>query len=70
MLPVPQIVAYIVQYTGLIPQLLAAGKDIVAFWKEHSDKVDEMIEQNRKPTPDEWAVINAKVDELRAELHS
>jgi len=66
----PQVIAYILQVSGLIPQLLNAGRDIVAFWQEHSAKVDQMVEENRAPTAEEWAAVNATIDELRAELHS
>ena len=66
----PQVVAYLLQLAGALPQLIAAGKDAYAFWKEHSAKVDEMMAQNRPPTAEEWQVMNSAIAELRADLHS
>lgn len=69
-MPAAAIAAYIAQFVGLLPQMIAAGRDIRAFWKEHRSKVDEMIEQERKPTPEEWAALTKIRDEQHAEIQA
>lgn len=66
----PAIVAYLMQISMALPQLMAAGKDVWAFWKKHTDKVEVMVAEDRNPTSEEWSELNATIDELREQLHS
>lgn len=64
------VASYILQFTMMLPQIMAAGRDIVVFFQAHSAKVDKMIAEDRGPTEDEWVELNGTIAGLRAELHA
>ena len=60
---------YAIQVLQAVPSLIAAGHDVASFVNDHTAKLNAMHAENRVPTPEEWAALNAKTDELRAQLH-
>ena len=54
----------------VLPGLIAAGKDVTQLITDTSQRVQEMRDQNRDPTPGEWDDLNAQIDSLRGRLHS
>jgi len=47
-----------------------AGKDLVEFTGTAKEMFDKMRAEGRGPTPEETAMIDAKIAELRSELHA
>lgn len=62
-------VAYAIQLLGVIPQLIAAGKDVAALIKQGQAALSDMQSTGRAPTDAEWDALDATVKALRDELH-
>lgn len=53
-----------------LPALIAAGAEVKDLIEEQTTSLKNMADTGRDPTPEEWAYLNAKIDQLRASLHS
>lgn len=53
-----------------IPQLIAAGANVVQLATDTADAVKRMQAERRDPTADEWAAQAATIATLRARLHA
>lgn len=65
----PTALTYAVQILSILPQLLAAGKDVAALVQSGNAALKQMADEGREPTTQEWDALNAQIDALRAELH-
>lgn len=61
---------YATQLLGMLPSLLAAGKNVVDLVTTGNAALKTMADENRDPTPAEWDALNAKIKALQDELHS
>jgi len=61
---------YATQLLGMLPSLLAAGKNVVDLVEHGNAALKAMTDEKRDPTPAEWDALNTKIRELQAELHS
>lgn len=62
--------AYALQLLAALPQLIQAGADVMAMVTEAKDRLQNMHDEGRDPTPGEWDDLNARIDLLRGELHA
>lgn len=62
-------IAFAIQAFQVLPGLIAAGKDISVIVKESTDALRAMQAENRDPTQQEWDLLNARIAELRTDLH-
>lgn len=53
-----------------VPAIVAAGKDVIAYIKEGMESLRSMQDENRDPTTEEWEALDARISELRKDLHS
>jgi hypothetical protein len=56
------------QALTLLPELIGAGVDVIGLINQTNDSLKAMKEEGRDPSPEEWDVLNTKVEELRAQL--
>lgn len=63
-------IAYALQLLNALPQLIQAGHDVAALIQETRDRLQNMADENRDPTPGEWDELNAQIDLKRGKLHS
>ena len=61
---------YATQILGILPQLIAAGSNVVDLVNHGNSALKAMQAENRDPTPTEWDELNTKIAALQAELHS
>ena len=66
----PTALLYATQILGILPQLLAAGKNVADLVTTGNAALKSMAAENREPTTAEWDALNAQITRLRAELHS
>jgi hypothetical protein len=62
-------IQYGLQLAASLPQLLAAGADMVTAWKQGAAKMQQLADEKRDPTPAEWDALNASIDAKLAELN-
>ena len=58
--------SFAIQALTALPELIAAGADVVAFVNKANNDLRAMQEENRDPTDAEWNELNATVEALRA----
>jgi hypothetical protein len=65
------ILAFASQAFGLVPSMIQAGMalaEILEFVTAQRNKVQEMNDQGRKPTPEEWDSLNAVRDQVHQRI--
>jgi hypothetical protein len=62
--------AYALQLLTALPQLIQAGADVMDMITEAQERLQNMQDEGRDPTPGEWDDLNARIDDLRGELHA
>jgi hypothetical protein len=62
--------AYALQLLAALPQLIQAGADVMQMITEAKDRLQNMQDEGRDPTPAEWDDLNARIATLRGELHA
>jgi hypothetical protein len=65
----PAALLYAMQILQQIPQLIAAGVDVMSTVNQGTSALQLMLAEKRDPTADEWAQLDARIDALRAKLH-
>lgn len=63
------IIAYAIQAFNLIKAAIEAGralKDVYDIIERTNANLQKMEDENRGPTTEEWGVLNAETEELRA----
>jgi len=65
-----QALLYATQLLGMLPSLLAAGKNVADLVQSGNAALKAMADENRDPTPAEWDALNAKIKALQDELHA
>jgi len=58
--------AFLILGLQLLPQLIAAGKDVASL----ISLMREVASSENDPTPEQWAALHAVEDALRKKLHS
>ena len=53
-----------------LPMLISGGRGAIALFEFGASAIDKMKDENRDPTPEEWATLNQMTDDLRNLLHS
>ena len=66
----PQALMYAMQVLEVIPTLIAAGQSVITLVQQTNDRLKVMQAENRNPSPQEWADLNATIASLRTELHA
>ncbi|MCR4299331.1 MAG: hypothetical protein NUV75_11400 [Gallionella sp.] len=66
----PNALIYATQILAILPQLIAAGKNITDLVTTGNATLERMKNENREPTPEEWAELSGRIRALQAELHS
>lgn len=66
----PAALLYATQLLGILPALISAGKDITDLVTTGNAALQKMQAENRVPTDQEWADLNAQIAALQKELHS
>lgn len=66
----PNALMFAMQLLGQLPALIAGGHDVIGLVTDANDALKKMKAEKRDPTPEEWGALNAKIDELRGQLHS
>lgn len=61
--------AMALQLLNALPPLIAAGIEVKGLIEDQAAKLKVMADEGRDPTQQEWDDMNAKIGELRAELH-
>lgn len=64
------IIAYALQALEAIPTLIAAGQSVIGLIQHSTAALKLMQTENRDPTDQEWADLNATIDALRQQLHN
>lgn len=59
---------YALQFIGVLPTLIETGQDIIGFINNTRDKIQDMLDNDRDPTTEEWKELDAKIEELRGQL--
>jgi len=68
-MPVAAVIAYALQFLNAVPQLIAAGQNVMNLVNHATTALQNMQAENRGPTAEEWAALDAQTDALRAKLH-
>lgn len=63
-------IAYALQLLGALPDLIGAGMDVLSTIKDGQHKLQEFADQGRDPTAAEWDELNARIKDLRDQLHA
>lgn len=63
-----QIALFAIKALGYVKQAIAVGKDVKAFIDMTEAALEKMKAENRGPTPEEWAALDAESDALSAEI--
>lgn len=63
-------IAFALQALEAIPTLLAAGQSVVGLVQHSSAALKLMQTENREPSSQEWADLNATIASLRDQLHN
>lgn len=61
---------YALKALQALPGLIAAGRDVTELAAETGQRLKDMRDEGRDPTPGEWDDLNARIDVLRGRLHS
>lgn len=65
----PAILTYALQLLGVLPSLIEAGASVVDLVQNGKAKIQQMQDENRGPTDEEWAALNDSIAKKRADLH-
>lgn len=65
-----QALMFAMQLLAQVPALIEGGHDVARLIEDGNAALKKMQEENRGPTPAEWAALNSQIDELRAKLHA
>lgn len=65
----PTAIAYALQVLGALPALISDAQKAKTLIDEASANLVNMQNEKRDPTPAEWSALNARIDDLRAQLH-
>lgn len=66
----PAILMYALQFAQALPSLIATGQSVMGLVNHASSAMQTMLAENRGPTAQEWAALDAQTDALRAQLHA
>lgn len=66
----PQMLMFAMQALQALPGLLVAGQNVLSMVNQVNESLAKMQAENRDPTPDEWALLNTVIADLRTALHS
>jgi hypothetical protein len=62
--------AFLLTYLPQIPQYVAAGTALVDAVQIGISKAEQLKSENRDPTDDDWAEVNASIAAKRTRLHA
>lgn len=62
--------AYMLQLLTALPQLVQAGVEITGLVTKARGALQSMSDENRGPTAQEWADLDAEIKRLRGDLHA
>lgn len=54
----------------VLPLAIQGVSSAVALWKSGSAKIEQMVSEERDPTPEEWDELNAGISALQSDLHT
>jgi hypothetical protein len=66
----PTVIGYALQLLTQVVPLIAQSVNAKAAYEHGTAKLQQMVAENRDPTPAEWDEANAKTEELRKLLHA
>ncbi len=66
----PQAVMFAMQLLSQLPELIKGGQDVVGLVEDANAALAKMEAEKRDPSQEEWDALNAKLDELRKQLHA
>lgn len=69
-LPLAGALAFASQIFDLLPAIISGVSQAKEFIEWGRDKIKTFTTEDRNPTDEEWAELNAKTEELRSKLHS
>lgn len=64
------IAQFAIKAIGYIKQAVAVGKDVKAFIDSTNAALEKMRAENRGPTPEEWAALDAESKALSDEIQN
>lgn len=62
--------AYAIQFLNALPALVQMSTQVQELWQDAQAALAQMQSADRDPTPDEWALLNTRIDALRKQLNS
>jgi hypothetical protein len=65
----PAALSFALQLLQVAPSLISAGQELAEMLEWGRGRVQEMADQNRDPTDEEWNELNSRTQELRRRLH-
>jgi hypothetical protein len=66
----PLALTYAIQLLNQLPSLIATGAQVVGQIQSARNSLELMQAENRAPTAEEWAALDAITQSLRKQLHS
>ena len=66
----PIALGYAIQILGILPQLIAAGRDVTALIQQGQAVLSDAQANGREPTDADWNELNAQIKALQDELHA
>lgn len=62
--------AYALQFLTALPQLIQMTQQVKELVEDTKASLEKMQAEGRNPTPDEWALLNTRIDALLQQLNS
>ena len=69
MIPVADILKYAMKALEIVPGLITAGHDAIAFVTKSTNALNKMQKEKRGPTKEEKQELDATIEMLRKKLH-
>jgi hypothetical protein len=66
----PSVALYCLQILNTLPGLIAAGQSAMGLINAGTVAIQNMVAENRNPTPEEWAALDAIRDGLHKQIQS